>query len=111
MFAELRSLIDSQDEAGLRAFLQYSPSLDLNNITSNGFTALWWALHPPQGINISPKICQILLDSGGVSILSMSMLTVYGHIYYDFAPLEIRELLQNYRDEFTPNLTDTSTQS
>lgn len=63
---ELRTLIDNHNAASLRAFLTTHPDLDLNNISQNGASALWWALTPPQGTSVSQEIIQALIESNRI---------------------------------------------
>lgn len=59
---KLRELIDEQNVDSLRIFIIENPDIDYSNITSNGASALWWALMPPVGKTISPSLVEALLE-------------------------------------------------
>ncbi len=56
-----RQLIDDQNIAELNTFLLENPDLDLNQITPNRLSALWWAINPPEGKTTSEAIVDILI--------------------------------------------------
>jgi len=62
---ELRHLIDqAAGNAGIEAvqqFIDNNPELDLNAITANGLSALWWALTPPRNQRINIELLRYLL--------------------------------------------------
>lgn len=62
MHQQLMNLIDTQNNEGLIDFLQENPEIDLQNISASGVSALWWALTPPSGTEISLAIVDTLLQ-------------------------------------------------
>lgn len=66
LYGELRHIIDEQNESKLINWLDRFPENDINNITANGLSALWWAMHPP-GKPPSIQIIRLLLQSERVN--------------------------------------------
>ncbi|MFC3907930.1 pentapeptide repeat-containing protein [Legionella dresdenensis] len=64
---DLRETIDNQDIKQLEKFLKENPLFDLNHITANGLSALWWAITPNDDQPLSKAIIACLLESGRIN--------------------------------------------
>lgn len=91
---ELCGIIDKQDIHSLLAFLEQHPDLNLNAITPNGLSALWWALIPPVGQSPSRAIIQSLLETQRID-KGQSYETMPLHEYA--SPQSIQRLIQSYQ--------------
>ena len=63
---ELRKLIDAQDATALNDYLTANPDLDLNKVTANGCSALWYAVNPQKGKKISDDVIKVLITTNRV---------------------------------------------
>jgi len=66
MYPQLRKLIDEQNIPKLTDFLNENPEVNLNQVTPNGLSALWWALTPPQGKHPSKAVIELLISTNRI---------------------------------------------
>lgn len=68
MYSQLKKLIDNCDSVGLQRFCNSNPTLDLNHDPETDCSALWWAVNPLSGNDISLAVVNVLMKSGRVDL-------------------------------------------
>lgn len=97
----LRMLLDQAAGQGniqpVRDYIEANPELDLNDITPNNLSVLWWALSPPKGKSVNPALIAYLSSLAGVNIVQT---------YQDYTPRQYIALLHQRNDLFNEILTN-----
>ncbi|MFC3909159.1 DUF5617 domain-containing protein [Legionella dresdenensis] len=66
IISQIKQAVDIQDVDVLKRLLNENQDLDLNHITPNKLSILWWALHPPAGKQPAREIIYCLLNTGKI---------------------------------------------
>ncbi|MDP3268640.1 MAG: pentapeptide repeat-containing protein [Legionella sp.] len=98
MNKKLRKIIDEQNITELTDFLNENPDVDLNHVTPNGLSALWWALMPPRGKQPSKGIIKLLISSNRIDPNQN-----YGHttlVEYSSVYPPIHKIITQYQNDY-----------
>lgn len=104
MTNKILSIIDAQDVEQLDLYLEQNPDIDLNTLTANGASALWFAVTPPKGKCISLPIIELLIATKRVDPTQNQ----YGETICERnIPFEIKQKISDYEQLYIQQHTIT----